>query len=144
LSEEIDFEKCVATKKIKDSEIAKEWVNKEIAVAQKFIRTTQFSLNSKQYDLVIISGYLVIFHLNRALVYNKGKIVKTHICAMLAVKELYKNNADISDLLEGLDNALTSRNQIQYDGFDADVEMAEFVFNLAQDYLEIVKKLVGE
>lgn len=144
MSAEINFEKCVELQKIKDFKIAKDWVKKEISVAEKFLKTTKFNFDSEQYDMTIISGYLVIFHLNRALVYKKGKVVKTHICAMLAVKKLYKDNMEIFDLLSGLDNALTSRNQIQYDGYDADKEMAEFMLNLANDYFEISKKIIDK
>ena len=144
MSLDIDFEKCVETQKIRNLEVAKEWVSKEITVAEKFLKATRFNFDSEQYDITIISGYLVIFHLNRALVYKKGKNVKTHICAMLAAKELYKDNIELSELLDGLDNALTSRNQIQYDGYDADKEMADFMLCLAQDYLDIVKKVLVE
>jgi uncharacterized protein (UPF0332 family) len=142
VSEEMDFEKCFATRKIRDLEVAKDWVCKEIIVAEKFFKATQFNFDSEQYDMTIISGYLVIFHLNRALVYQKGKIVKNHICAMLAVKKLYENNVELSDLLGGLENALTSRNQIQYDGYDADKEMADFMLGLVKDYLAVVKKII--
>ena len=142
MSYDIDFKKCKEQGKIKDLDIAKTWVQKEIIVAQNFLKSAQFNFKSKHYDMTIIAGYLVIFHLNRALIYNMGKIIKNHICAILAVKELYKDNVEIIELLSGIDNALISRNQIQYDGYNADKEMADFILCLGKDYLAIVKKLV--
>lgn len=142
MTDEITFEKCKALGKIKELEKSKNWVQKEIAVAENFLDTAKFNFDSERYEAVIVIGYLTIFHLNRALVYSVGKIVKTHICAVLAVKELFKDNKAVMDLLKGIENSLVSRNKIQYDGYDADKEMAEFLLDLGKDYLELVKKIV--
>jgi len=143
MSNKIDLEQCQKKGFVKNSEKAKGWVKKELDVAQRFLESTKFVFKSQQYESTVIMGYLVLFHLNRALVYNKGKIVKTHICVVFAVKELYSNNKDILEMVTGAENALISRNQIQYDGYNANKEMAEFILSLAEDYFGVVKKLLN-
>jgi len=137
-----DYLDCQSEGFIKDLERAKSWVNKEITVAEKFLKSAKINIVANQYEVTVITGYLVIFHINRALVYNKGKITKKHLCVIVAAKELYKENKDIIEFLSGAENALISRNHIQYDGYDADKEMAVFIVNLAEDYLDFVKELL--
>ena len=137
-----DYLDCLNKGSIKNLENSKSWVTKELSIAEKFYKSTEFNANAEQWGGAIIAGYLVVFHLTRALVYNKGMVAKGHFCVIAAAKELYPDNKELLEFLSSAENALISRNQIQYDGYDANKEMADFMRSLAKDYLAVVKKVL--
>jgi uncharacterized protein (UPF0332 family) len=62
----------------------------------------------------------------------------------LALKELYKNNHELVELLNTFDKIRISRHNIQYGGILIDLEEAKFVHDFAKQFLDKTKKIVNE
>jgi len=62
----------------------------------------------------------------------------------LALKELYKSNHELIDLLNTFDKIRISRHNIQYGGILIDIEKAEFVYEFTKQFLEETKKIIKE
>jgi len=62
----------------------------------------------------------------------------------LALKELYKENEELTDLFNTFDKIRISRHNIQYGGILIDIEEANFVYEFAKEFLEKTKILIKE
>ena len=60
------------------------------------------------------------------------------------MKELYKNNHVLIELLNTFDKIRISRHNIQYGGILIDKEEAMFVYEFAKQFLEKTKKIIKE
>lgn len=55
---------------------------------------------------------------------------KSHYCLIQSVKELYKKDKEVLDLMEEFDEIRMSRHEIQYRGVFSDDEEARYVLEL--------------
>jgi uncharacterized protein (UPF0332 family) len=136
------FDECSSEGKIKLDASAKKWVAKEIKSAEYALGSAEKIKKIKENEGVMIFAYNSIMHLNRALVFSKGFSVKGHLCLIKAVQKLFSENKELLEFSSSFERALESRNLIQYEGYVASQEQAEFMLSLAQDYLISVKKLL--
>ncbi len=89
-----------------------------------------------------IASYNSIFHSARSLLFKKGYTERSHVCVILALKEFYKSNTELMDLINTFDKIRISRHNIQYGGILINNEEAEFVFNFAKQFLETTKQII--
>jgi uncharacterized protein (UPF0332 family) len=137
------YGECVSEGKIRKSVESKKWVGREIDSAKQRIKSAERVLKIKEYELSLLSAYNAILNLNRALVFNNGLIVKGHLCLIKTVQKLFVNNKEINELGRSFERALESRNLVQYEGYSVNEDQAEFMLDLAKDYLVEVEKLIG-
>ena len=89
-----------------------------------------------------IASYNSIFYSSRALLFKSKYTERSHICVIIALKELYKEDDKLIDLLNTFDKIRISRHNIQYGGILVDKEEAEFVYDFAKEFLEKAKNIL--
>ena len=91
-----------------------------------------------------IASYNSIFHSSRALLFKKGYTERSHICVIIALKDLYKNDYELIELLNTFNKIRISRHNIQYAGKLIDFEESKFVFDFAKRFLVKTKDVLKE
>ena len=91
--------------------------------------------------MVEIATYNSLFHCCRALLFSKGYKERSHYCLIIALKELFKENKKIYEILNSIDKRL-SRHNVQYGGALVDEEEAKFIISLAEEFLSVVKEIL--
>jgi uncharacterized protein (UPF0332 family) len=137
------YKECFDEGKVRKSSEYISWVSKELLVAKNNIKSAENIFKINEYEAVLISAYNAVLHLNKALIYSKGFSVKGHLCIIKTVEELFKDNKEIIEFISSIERSLESRNLIQYEGYSIDKDAAKFMLDLAKDYFELVKKLLG-
>ena len=127
---------------IRKDKSASERVKKSLEIAERFLLASKKNIEIEELEMAEIAAYNSIFHSARSLLFKKGYIERSHICVILALKELYKNNHQLIELLNTFDKIRISRHNIQYGGILVDIEEARFVFKFAKQFLEETKKLL--
>jgi uncharacterized protein (UPF0332 family) len=121
----IKFKDCLEKGFIKKSTESMTWIEKEINIAKKYNQSAKTVLKIDENNLASLSAYNSIMHLNRALIFSKGYVSKNHSCLISAINELF-DDKELLELTNSFQNILLRRNNIQYDGLDADDELADF------------------
>ena len=138
----MNFKDCLSKGMIRKDKHASERVNKSLEIAKRFLASSKKNIDIDESEMSEIASYNSIFHSSRALLFSKGYTERSHICVILALKGLYKNNPELNDLLNTFDKIRISRHNIQYGGILIDTEEAEFVYNFAKQFLEKTKSIV--
>ena len=138
----MNFNDCLSKGLIRKDKTAPERVNKSLEIAERFLTSSKKNLEIEELEMVEIASYNSIFHSSRALLFKKGYTERSHICVILALKELYKNDYEFIDLLNTFDKIRISRHNIQYGGILIDMEEAEFVYDFARQFLEKTKSII--
>jgi|GEM_PF-6629253 len=134
------FEECSNKGKVRVSPESKNWVGKEIIISQKNIDSAQKVFKIEEFEATLIMAYNSVLHSNYALVYSKGFVVKGHLCLIKTVEHLFSDVPEIMEFMSVIQRSLETRNLTQYEGYSIDKEQAEFLIDLAKDYLIVVKK----
>ena len=138
----MNFKDCLKKGLIRKDKSASERVKKSLEIAERFLLASKKNIEIEELEMAEIAAYNSIFHSARSLLFKKGYIERSHICVILALKELYKNNHQLIELLNTFDKIRISRHNIQYGGILVDIEEARFVFKFAKQILEETKKLL--
>lgn len=136
------FEECQEKGLIFKTKISEKMILESFKKAKVFLDDSKFNLKHERFSASVILGYNSFFALNQTLLFNKGYNEKSHACLSVAVRELYKDNIEIQDVLKSADQLRLMRHKVQYSGYDADIQISDFVVSLVSDYLEIVKELL--
>ncbi len=140
----MNFKDCLSKGLIRKDESASERVKKSLKIAERFISSAKKNIKIEELEMSEIASYNSIFHSARSLLFNKGYTERSHICVILALKEFYKNNHELIDLINTFDKIRISRHNIQYGGLLIDIEEAEFVSNFAKQFLDKTKKIINK
>jgi uncharacterized protein (UPF0332 family) len=127
------FEECLDKGLIKEDPLAGERVESSLAIAERFLRSSNRNLEIDEFEMAEMAAYNSAFHAARALLFAKGYTERSHFCLGVALRGLYKGK--IIDLLKTFDKIRLSRHNIQYGGALASEEEAAFVINFARDFL---------
>ena len=139
----MNFKECLSKGLLKKDTTASGRVRKSLEIAERFLSSAKNNLKIEELEMSEIASYNSIFHSARSLLFNKSYTERSHICVIIALKELYNKNPELIDLLNTFDKIRISRHNIQYGGLMIDKEEAEFVINFAKQFLEITKKIVN-
>ncbi len=131
------FEECLDKGLIKEDPLANERVESTLAIAERFLRSSNRNLEINEYEMAEMAAYNSAFHAARALLFAKGYTERSHFCVGVALRGLYKGK--IIDLLKILDKIRLSRHNVQYGGALVSKDEALFVANFAQDFLIAAK-----
>jgi len=138
----MNFKECLSKGLIRKDKSASERVNKSLEIAKRFLKSSKKNFEIDELEMAEIASYNSIFHSSRALLFKKGYTERSHICVILALKELYKNDHSLIDLLNTFDKIRISRHNIQYGGILIDKEEADFVYDFAKQFLEKTKSIL--
>ena len=139
----MNFKECLSKGLIRKDSSAPERVQKSIEIADRFSSSAKKNIEIEELEMSELASYNSIFHSARSLLFNKGYTERSHICVIVALKELYNKNQTLVSLLNTFDKIRISRHNIQYGGLLIDIEEAEFVFNFAKQFLETAKKIIN-
>jgi uncharacterized protein (UPF0332 family) len=127
------FEECLDKGLIKEDPSAGERVESSLAIAERFLRSSNRNLEIDEFEMAEMAAYNSAFHAARALLFAKGYTERSHFCLGVALRGLYKGK--IIDLLKTFDKIRLSRHNIQYGGALVSQDEAAFVINFARDFL---------
>ena len=109
-------------------------------IAEKFLKSAEKTFDIDEYDMCIIAAYDTLFHCCRALLFSNSYIERSHYCLIVAVRHIYKDDKQLLNFLNSVDKVRISRHELQYGGEFSNKEEAEFVLDLAGDFIKYVKK----
>jgi len=115
-------------------------VLKEIKGAKSDLETARKSLQDGNFKWATIQGYYSIFHAARALLYSKGFREKSHYALFVAIRELFRNQLDLS-LIQGFEDAMNLRQTADY-GLTFSEEGAIDVIETAEKFLLTTKEVL--
>ena len=139
----MNFRDCLSRGLIRKDASAAERVKKSIEIAERFLSSTKKNLEIEEFEMAEIASYNSIFHSARSLLFSKEYTERSHICVIIALRELYNKNQTLIDLLNTFDKIRLSRHNIQYGGLLIDREEADFVFNFSKRFLDEAKKTLN-
>jgi uncharacterized protein (UPF0332 family) len=136
------YKDCFDKGLIKEDNSAVKRVPESINKAEQFLASAKRNLADEDFDTATLIGYNSVFCANQALLFSKGLVEHSHACLAYAIREHYNENKDLMRLLNSINDLRITRHRIQYSGYNANAEIADFVVALAQDYLDLVKELL--
>jgi len=140
----MNFKDCLSKGLIKKDKSATGRVKKSLEIAERFLISSKKNFEIKEFEMSELASYNSIFHSARSLLFNKEYVERSHICVILALKEFYKNNYELIELLNTFDKIRISRHNIQYDGILIDKEEAKFVHDFAKQFLKKTIHIINE
>ena len=138
----MNLKDCLSKGLLKKDKSAIERVEKSLEIAERFLSSAKKNIEIEELEMSEIASYNSIFHSARSLLFKKEYIERSHICVIFALKEFYKTNTKLLDLLNTFDKIRISRHNIQYGGILIDLEEAKFVYEFAKKFLKETKKLI--
>ena len=140
----MNFKDCLSKGLIRQDKSAIGRVKKSLEIAERFLISAKKNFEIKEFEMSEIASYNSIFHSARSLLFNNEYTERSHFCVILALKELYKNNYELIELLNTFDKIRISRHNIQYGGILIDAEEAKFVYDFAKQFLQKTKKMINK
>ncbi|OGS40049.1 MAG: DNA-binding protein [Euryarchaeota archaeon RBG_13_31_8] len=140
----MNFKDCILKGLIRKDKSAPERIKKSLEIAERFQISAKKNIEIKELEMAEIASYSSIFHSARSLLFKNEYTERSHVCIILALKEIYKSNHELLELLNTFDKIRISRHNIQYGGTLIDKEEAEFVYEFAKKFLEKTKKIIKE
>ncbi|MCK5283305.1 MAG: HEPN domain-containing protein [Nanoarchaeota archaeon] len=110
-----DFQKYLASKKIKKETETKELVQGHIEKADHNLKFVKSTLDLKEFnDWAIVSAYYTIYHASLALCSLKGYSTKDHSATLLIlIKEFYNQGLD-EDEIEMISSTTIEKEEVLY------------------------------
>jgi len=140
----MNFKDCILKGLIRKDKSAPERIKKSLEIAERFQISAKKNIEIKELEMAEIASYSSIFHSARSLLFKNEYTERSHVCIILTLKEIYKSNHELLELLNTFDKIRISRHNIQYGGTLIDKEEAEFVYEFAKKFLEKTKKIIKE
>jgi len=136
----MDYEECIDKGLLRKREDAKNWANKEIKIARKFIKQAKQIILTGAYESTEMIAYTSVFHSARALLYFHGVTERSHYCIFVALLHFYSNDHDFYEMVKTADMMRRGREETSYGGKIVYKEEAEFSVKFADSFLRAVKK----
>ena len=137
----MNFKDCLSKGLIRKDKSAPERVKKSLEIAERFLSSSKKNIEIKELEMSEIASYNSIFHAARSLLFNKGYIERSHVCVIIALRELYIKEDKLNvDMIENLELCMNLRHEADY-GLTYHQESAETAIKYAEDFLNNALKL---
>jgi len=136
----MNFEECLSKGYIKKDSQASERIQSALEISHRFLSSAKKNIDIEEYEMAELASYNATFHAARALLFRKGYIERSHLCVIVALKNLYKTDARLAELLNTFDKIRISRHNVQYGGTLVKKNEAHFVIDFATEFLEQTRK----
>jgi len=140
----MNFKDCLSEGLLRNDKSIPERVKKSLEIAERFLLSAKKNIEIKELEMAEIASYNSIFHSARSLLFKNEYTERSHICLILALKEIYKSNHELLEVLNTFDKIRISRHNVQYGGMLIDNEEVDFVYDYAKQFLEKTKKIIKE
>jgi uncharacterized protein (UPF0332 family) len=134
------FKQLLGERKLTKIKPDRKLVLKEMKGAKSDLETARKSLQDGNFKWATIQGYYSIFHAARALLYSKGFREKSHYALFVAIRELFRDELDLS-LIQGFEDAMNLRQTADY-GLTFSEEGAIDVIETAEKFLLTTKEVL--
>ena len=139
-----EFERCLKNRRIVTIEPTVEMLQKEMENAKYDLSKPEESLLSEDFKWSSVQAYYSMFHSAKALVLKKGYREKSHLCLLVALKELYIKPGDLDqDIADDFEMCMNVRHEADYgmvykkESADLSIEAAQNLYGLATEILEL-------
>jgi len=140
----MNFEECLRKHLIRKDESAIERVEKSLEISSRFLESARKNIEIEEYEMAEIAAYNAIFHAARALLFSKGYVERSHVCLIIALRHLYRDELEFIDYLDTVDKIRLSRHNIQYGGDTTDKKETQYVLNFAREFLDVAMDLLKQ
>ena len=139
-----EFEECIKKCKIKEFSQGKSLLEKELSIAASDLTDAKEGFKREKYKWATIQTYYSMFHAARALLYVKNYREKSQHCLIVALRTLYVEKGKIPvHFIEILQKGKALREDADYYNEWSKIG-AEEMLEYAEEFLDMVKKIVGE
>lgn len=140
----MNFGECWKKGLIKKDASVSANIKGSVKSAERFLNSAKNNFGINDFEMVELAAYNSAFHSARALLFAKGFKERSHYCLAVAVRKLYKENRKVVEFINSFDELRHSRHNVQYGGSLVSEEEAEYVLGFAEEFLELVKNLLGK
>jgi uncharacterized protein (UPF0332 family) len=138
-----EFQRCLKEGRIQRVDVDGAWVSKELEEAGYDLGRASESLDAGDFKWSIVQSYYAMFHGAKALVLQKGYREKSHLCLLIALRQLCVSGGSLgNEHAVALEEAMDLRHQADY-GLEYARLDAEMMLENAEAFLEAVKRLSG-
>ncbi len=137
-----EFERCVRQGRLARFHASPAIVEKELKGAEHDLGSARASREHGDDKWASVQAYYSMFHCAKALVLAKGYREKSHLCLVVALRELYVKEGMLDERVAGdFELVMDLRHEADYglafsrDGARLAIEMAERMFASTQDLL---------
>jgi uncharacterized protein (UPF0332 family) len=136
------FDKCLEEGKIVKFEASVEMIKKEIENAEYDLARAEESVLKGDSKWASVQAYYSMFHSAKALVFKKGYREKSHICLLIALRELYVRSREMDkDIVDQFEMCMDVRHEADY-GLSHDEESARICIESAIKLLVSTKNFI--
>ena len=139
-----EFERCLKNRRIVAIEPNREMLQKEMENAKYDLSKAKESLLSEDIKWSSVQAYYSMFHSAKALVLKKGYREKSHLCLLVALKELYIKPGDLeADTADDYEMCMNVRHEADYgmvykkESAVLSIEAAQKLYGLAAEILKL-------
>ena len=112
-----NFRKCLERGGLVRVESDPQIVDKEILVARQDLSEGEASIERGSFKWATVQAYYAMFHVAKALVYQRGYREKSHSCLAIALRELYVRPGRLDEaVLTEFEDARALREEADYRG----------------------------
>jgi len=137
-----EFDRCIKQGKLVRFPASSAMVDKELKGAQHDLESARASRERGDEKWASVQAYYSMFHCAKALVLAKGYREKSHLCLVIALKELYVKEGTVDESVAGeFELVMNLRHEADYglafskDGARLAIEMAERMLASTQGLL---------
>lgn len=113
-----------------------------VTLAKRFLERARGNKTMRFYDIAFLLAYTSMFHAARALLFLEGYKERSHFALVAVLKERYKDDRELIEMLDILDSYRISRHAIQYSGeFSSEIDATEAI-NDAERFVSLTEKIV--
>jgi len=139
----MNWRSCTEEGYIRKDVHAPERIPVSLTAAARFGQAAHKTMAIDEYEMATLAAYNSVFHSARALLFSQGYIEHSHACVVIALRHLFREDAQVLSLLSTLDKMRVSRHNVQYGGTRVTREEAEFACRFATEFLENVKQRIA-
>ena len=133
----MELEDCLRRNLIKEANISKDIIEKELHVAQEFIVEAEKTYNAQIFRPTLAASYYSMFHAARSLLYKLGYRERSPACLIASPLELVKDE-DIRIGLTIMNEFRKLREGAQYNGNEISESEAKIALDEAKSFILLV------
>jgi len=138
-----DFRKCLERGGLVRVESDPQIVDKEILVARQDLSEGEASIERGSFKWATVQAYYAMFHVAKALVYQRGYREKSHRCLAIALRELYVRPGRLDEaVLTEFEDARALREEADYRGSFSETAARQSV-RAAQRFVKYATQLTN-
>ena len=138
----MSYEYCIEKGLIVKNNESKDWVNKELDIAKRFLGQSIIILKTKAFESTEMIAYTSVFHSARALLYSYGYAEKSHYCVFIMLMHISKGDTNLVNELKTANCLRSGRHDTIYGGKTVNEKEANFSVEFAGKFMKLIKSKI--